>query len=704
MERASCRQRLNCDPEKVSFSQLRDPNCRDREMVGGAVSRQLASDRRRSIGYLLLTLVVSVLVPLISLFSWQAIEAAREKRAAIELKRTEVARLISLRLDSEIMRYFGVMEALTSVLETSDGAVASLADIKARLVSDANISNVWPFSATGTVEEDCKAPRNCGFEKDLVNQALKGNNAVSGIWEVSPGDTRILLASPPRAGSGRRVGVIMELRPAFLSRLVFADSGMGTDWLVGVVDQTNHFVARSLNPERRVGGEARPELAVVAAGNADYGSFENKTLEGVDMANSFQRSHLTRWTTVTAVPQTVLEGPLRSSLFLVLTVSGAILFLTLMMVVSQARRIAESVRDLSEYAITLTDGRPFVGGAFRIAEFDAVRSKVEGTVSNTARFAAVAATSGDAIVSVSPTGIVLSWNRAAEDMFGYKSEEIIGRSNHTIMPPESHHELEAERARVLKGETFSYETLRRHRDGQLIEVSITSAPIYAPSGGIIGISSILRDIRQRKMDERHILDLMRELAHRSKNQIAIIQSIARKTAMSAESLEEFGEKFELRLRGLSITFDVLSQRDFKNANVRDLVDLQLGGFVDDRNPQLRIEGPDVVLGSAYIEALGLALHELATNAVKYGAWSTNAGVVCVTWSYAPSPAAGASGANEFELTWREEGGPAVVAPDETGFGCVILNSIVARSVRGVSRIEFAAEGVSWRVAFQSDPN
>lgn len=673
-------------------------------MVGGAMTQKPVAARGRSIGYLLLTLVVSIFVPLIGLFSWQAVQAAREQRVIIEAKRTEIASLVSQRIDSEIERYFGVLQGLASLLDSTDATRPTLEDVRARLTSDVNIANVWSISDAGSVSEICKGSRDCRVDEQLIAKVLKGTPDVTGVWEASPGDARILLASPPRVGSSRRAALAMELRVYFFSRAAFDNIELGPGWLVGVVDRTNRLVARSLRPERHLGGVAGPGLAAVAAGAESDGTFENVTLEGVEMINSFHRSRLTNWTTVAAAPRSVLESPLKASLILVLSVSGAILALTTALAFRQVRRIVEPVRDLSRYAIALSTGRPFIGGRYQIAEFDAVKSTMENTLSSTARLAAVAATSGDAILSVSTDGTVLSWNPAAEDMFGYTQEEMIGRSKLTLAPPDRHHELETERIRALQGDSFSFETLRRHRDGALINVSITSAPIYAPTGDVIAISSILRDIGQRKADERHILDLMRELAHRSKNQIAIIQSIAKKTAASAESLEEFSEHFASRLQGLAITFDVLSKRDWKDANVRDLVSQQLGVFIDGRSFQLRVDGPEVELDSSYIEALGLALHELATNAVKHGAWSNSTGIVHVNWSSAPAKGTGSPKARDFELVWREEGGPAVVSPEIAGFGSVILDTVVARSVRGVSKIEYPKEGVRWTVAFQLGPN
>ncbi len=216
----------------------------------------------------------------------------------------------------------------------------------------------------------------------------------------------------------------------------------------------------------------------------------------------------------------------------------------------------------------------------------------------------------------------------------------------------------------------------------------------APDGKAERMVSIVTDVTERKAAEDHVQFLMHEISHRSKNLLTVIQSIARRTARTSETIKEFERRFELRLQGLAASHDVLVSRNWQGAPLSELVRRQLAPFAEIQSSRFEISGPDVVLTAEAAQAIGLALHELATNAIKYGALSRPAGRVGISWAFA----ADADAAPQLLLDWIEQGGPPASPPTRKGFGHVVIGEMVERSLDGKVTMDFAARGLSWRVS------
>jgi PAS domain S-box-containing protein len=215
-----------------------------------------------------------------------------------------------------------------------------------------------------------------------------------------------------------------------------------------------------------------------------------------------------------------------------------------------------------------------------------------------------------------------------------------------------------------------------------------------PDGKAHCMVSIVTDVTERKAAEDHIQFLMHEISHRSKNLLMVIQSIARRTARTARTMEEFESSFERRLQGLAASHDVLISRNWQGAPVADLVRQQLLPFVEIQGSRFELEGPDVVLTAEAAQAIGLAIHELATNAIKYGALSERGGKVRISWMFDGK----ADAVEHLSLNWIEQGGPPVSPPARRGFGHVVIGEMVERSLNGKVVMEFAPEGMNWSVS------
>lgn len=309
-----------------------------------------------------------------------------------------------------------------------------------------------------------------------------------------------------------------------------------------------------------------------------------------------------------------------------------------------------------------------------------------------ARLAAIVASSSEAIISKDMDGTIKSWNAGAEQIFGYSASEMVGTSIRSLIPPDRQDEEDEILRRIGRGEQLSsYETVRLCRDGRRVHMSVTISPIFDNSGAIVGASKIGHDITERKRAEERERLLMREVNHRAKNLLTLVEAIARQTAYGDP--ETFLERFGERIRALASSQDVLVHSGWQDVPIGELVRSQLGHFRDVLGQRIRVSGPTLKITAAAAQAIGLVLHELATNAAKYGALSNDTGTVAIDWSLA------ADGGAEplFRMSWEERGGPPVSPPLRRGFGSTVIDDMMTISVSGEIELDFAPDGLSWRL-------
>ena len=211
-------------------------------------------------------------------------------------------------------------------------------------------------------------------------------------------------------------------------------------------------------------------------------------------------------------------------------------------------------------------------------------------------------------------------------------------------------------------------------------------------GRVVKTLSAAIDIDDRKRAEERRTMLINELNHRVKNTLASVQSIARQTLRQGRSAAQMEELFTARLIAMSAAHDVLTRENWEGADLREIVDGALGPFQAKGDDRFEVSGPDVRLGSRAALAIAMALHELATNAVKYGALSGEVGQVTLGWA-----ARKAGDGARLELDWREHGGPPVAPPRTTGFGSRLLTQGLAADLSGAAELTFAPGGVVCRI-------
>ncbi len=288
------------------------------------------------------------------------------------------------------------------------------------------------------------------------------------------------------------------------------------------------------------------------------------------------------------------------------------------------------------------------------------------------------------------------WSPEGQALFGLDLKDglgCVGGSNDEYVlaiHPDDRHLVKTFHDLCNEVDTFPADYRVVHTDGTVRWLS-GRGQVFSrtPDGKCERLVSVMADVTTKRKSEEHVRFLMREMSHRSKNLLAIIQSIARQTMRNAGSMAEFQNKFGDRLRGLAASHDILVDQNWQGADIAGLVRRHLTPFIDAGSPRLELSGPAIDVSATAAQAIGLALHELATNAVKYGALSTSTGKVVVDWGFEPLD----DGRPGFRLGWREVGGPPVTAPTRRGFGNEVIGRLVPTSLSGTIEIDYQPAGL-----------
>lgn len=314
-----------------------------------------------------------------------------------------------------------------------------------------------------------------------------------------------------------------------------------------------------------------------------------------------------------------------------------------------------------------------------------------------AQLAAIVASSSEAILSVSPDGIIATWNSGAEQTFTYTAAEAVGMPLRELFAGDRNTGYERIRSAMAAGETLRLESFCRTKDGHVLEVAIVANPVRSSPQAVSCYSITIRDISARKKHDRHLANVMRELTHRSKNLLAIIQAMARQTALRSDGLADFESRFSGRLQSLSRSHELLISNDWEGALLSDLVAVQRSAF-GTRHSRIRASGPDVFLRPEAILNIGLALHELASNAERHGALSAASGRVDLSWSVER----GSGDMPRLMIVWRERGRQSAVALLHRGFGRDVLEHVAPTALNANVVLKAIPDGLLWTLDVPGD--
>jgi PAS domain S-box-containing protein len=314
-------------------------------------------------------------------------------------------------------------------------------------------------------------------------------------------------------------------------------------------------------------------------------------------------------------------------------------------------------------------------------------------------YAAIVESSADAILSKDLNGVIMSWNRGAELLFGYTAEEAVGGPVTILIPTDRHDEEPSILDRVRRGESVEhYETIRRRKDGSLVDISLTVSPIRDEKGQVVAASKIARDITETKRAQTRQELLLREMDHRIKNLFALAISVLSLSARTASSVSQLVDSARSRLSALARAHALTvphrssdQSRATRGTTLHSLIEAITEPHRDDSDTRrFSVIGCDIEIARTVISSLALLLNEFATNSVKYGALSSTSGQIEIHC---------ADRAGNVVITWSERGGPPVIAPSgDKGFGDVLVRGTVVAQLGGEISRDWKPEGVVIRLS------
>lgn len=286
-------------------------------------------------------------------------------------------------------------------------------------------------------------------------------------------------------------------------------------------------------------------------------------------------------------------------------------------------------------------------------------------------------------------GRIRQINTQASQLFGYESAELAGEPVERLIPERTRAGHESLRSGYARDPTarlmgVGRQLAARKKSGQEMPVEVGLNPMTV-EGQTFVVASVA-DVSERLQREEQIRMLLREVNHRSKNMLGVVQSIARHTA--AVDGVDFAQRFSERVRALGASQDLLINSDWRGAEMAQLVRSQLGHYKDLIGTRIQAHGPNIRVGAAAAQTIGMALHELATNAGKYGALSNSGGTIGIDWEVA---------AGRLVVAWTERGGPPVTPPVRRGFGMTVIEPLAKMGLSGDVHLAFAPEGLQWRL-------
>jgi len=483
------------------------------------------------------------------------------------------------------------------------------------------------------------------------------------------------------------------------ARLVAAKE-LAAGWQAVISDATHRTIAQSGNQQAFIGQEV-PAALWHRPGSG--GVFEFTDSEGRPSLEASTRSELTGWETAVWASKALLEAPVRAQW----RTLGVMALLAIVLVVALAswlgRTIARSVGHAARAAIALGEGGPMPLSGTPVAEVDTLMGELRGAAARRQAAEGLLHQSKDRLQlalnaaqlgwwQYDPRRRVVSGDARSKEIFDITADEMPIKEIKKRVHPDDEERLWTARETALdpadpKPHVIEFRLRLENGEVRWLEVHwlayFEGAGRPRPSASVVGT---VADITERKEREEKEHLLMREINHRAKNMLSVVDSIAHQTA--TRNPEGFIERFSERIQALSANQDLLVRNEWNGVEIKDLVRAQLAHFADLIGSRIIVHGPKLRLKPASAQAVGLALHELATNAGKYGALSTDRGRVDVRW--------GIDG-DTLTMSWTEREGPLVSSPQRRGFGTIVMEAMTERSMDGAVDLDYAPSGLTWRL-------
>ena len=675
----------------------------------------------------LVALVAAALLPALAVGAIAVATAVGGHRTAFERRLESTAAALASAVGNEIEVYVAALAALGAG-GSLDGDAPDLAAFHRhaqRVAADLG-SRVFLIAPDGTMPLHTEYP--IGTDMQARRPLRQASDVAARVFETGRPAVGDLLVGQftgkpltpiyvPVRREGRvvlAVGSVME--SARLSRLL-ARQGFDDGTYAGLIDGQGTIVARSAEPGRYVGQRVRGWVVEGARRGADGSG--GTLLRGANLAGAAVTTALRGvaqapgWAVTVAAPDAAFRTSLRAPLAMLALGGAGALALALGCAAWIARRVlrpvdrltreAEGIAASGGAATETTESSADAARPVPVREFErlragvaraqgALRERAEAVAAGEVRLRAVVDTALDAIVVTDAGGVIRSFNPAAEAIFGHAAPEAVGRSVALLLP----HGADGHDHDAVGTPVGRHEAEGRRWDGAAVPLDVCVAEWRDAAGGRFR-TWIMRDVSARKADEARRTLLAREVDHRAKNVLAVVQSMLR-LGRRDEPAAAFAT-VEARVAALARVHSLLAEGGWSGADLRAVAERELApyGTAPGRSaaasgPSVSLDGPPVRLAAAAVQPVAMVLHELATNAAKHGALSVPGGRVEVRWRLDRRE-------EVLGLVWAEAGGPPVPAvPRRRGFGSRVVEATVRGQLGGAVDLAWRRHGLAVEIA------
>jgi PAS domain S-box-containing protein len=473
------------------------------------------------------------------------------------------------------------------------------------------------------------------------------------------------------------------------------------DWVDAVIDGQGRIIARARDNERYTGQLVSEGSRIL---KNQEGVFEFSGIEGIPIVSAHARSSSSRWVVGVGIKKAQMQAAAWDAVRWAMILGGGFSVLSLLFASAIARSITGPIAELRQKSGALIKssrhskpkGPPEIRELWQaLTQSEADRDQSGRALRESEqRLRGIFEHAGTGIAIKDLNGRFLSCNPAYASMLGYSEEELRELVCENLMHSDDCAANVVQQNKLVRGEIPSFETVTRYvsRDGKTLWGHRHVSLLKDATGTATNVIVLVTDISGQKRHEEHIRLLLREVNHRSKNFLALVQAIARQTL--ATKPEDFMGRFVERIQALAASQDLFVKNAWKGVDLGELARAQLAHFEDLIGTHIELKGPPLLISASAAQSIGMALHELATNAGKYGALTSCAGKVTIEWRLEDSQA----GDVIFRLSWREQDGPPVAEPLRRGFGSTVIGSLAEQSLDASIDLRFQNAGLCWQLS------
>ncbi|PHK93423.1 hypothetical protein CR162_18650 [Pseudoroseomonas rhizosphaerae] len=662
-----------------------------------------------------LTLIAVALIPALGVGGVAAWQAVTGRLHASEANLLDTSRALAIALDREFEAHKAALAALAASpsLDSADGDERALRQQAGRtaLVLRSPIIAIAP-----DLRQRFNTSLPAGRPLPMVNSTeaaqkvfRTGKSVVGNLNRGALSGALMAAVIVPAVREGQVVAALATpILPQRLAALLATQQLEGGAF-ASIVDGQGVIVARSIDTAELAGLEAS-EWYIKAAAEHASGLTRGRTSDGQEVILAFHHlASAAGWSVAVAEPIARYNASWQRPM-LALGVGGAgALALALAVALVFERRFRQPLQALTLKASEVADGKRTSLAAVprsAVTEFEmlreaitradhALRSRTAALAASEARLRAVVETAVDAIVVIDEKGMILSFNNAAERIFGYTAGEAVGLNVSMLMRKSDAFQHDGYLAHYQKtGEHkiigVGREVIGQHKDGSVLPLDLAIAE-WRDGEGRRFFTGIMRDISARKAEEIRRVLLAREVDHRAKNTLAVVQSVLRLTPVGEP--KAFAASIEARVASLARVHSLLAQEGWSGADLRAVLERELAPYTpvsSDKEVLISLDGPAVPLAPTAVQPIAMVIHELVTNAAKHGALSQPGGRVELRWQAGRR----ADDDGMLRLYWTEKGGPLLVeAPTRRGFGTRVIQATLRGQLGGSVTQHWNAEGM-----------